>query len=313
MPRKEPLYPHVPKSREPIYPRATGHSNISQEKSTSATHPPIVSSKMRFTETRNLEGGLDRAVRFFDDQNKPLAEVSFGDVGEVGIVIQEIKALGKQLTKSDFIKIIGSVEKLAVQNKKPVVWVQSRAKDNWLYLRLGYTFDEATGTYVKNVLGGKVPTMKAEDVMFKIAGESPVTPKTKTGLPVSKTFVSELGYDVELHVARALEILNLGGENTISSGFHTKLYGGKWMIILREVTGYLHAPSQAVFTAAKKAGMNIIVRNGDVQRFYDIILPDVAKDEIDRATEAFDSFGKEYARIKKLNWEEQFASELTRR
>jgi len=136
---KETLYPHVPKSKTVL---------------------------LKFVETKNVEGGLDRAVEFSDAQNNPLARVSFGNVNELGIVVQTIEALGRQLDRVDFFKIICSIEELALKDKRPVVWIQSRATDTRIYQKLGYNFDKVTGTYVKHVLGGKVPDVKYEDVMF---------------------------------------------------------------------------------------------------------------------------------------------------
>ena len=148
---KEPLYPHIPKSKQPLFPHAEPGTQ-----------------KMKFVETRNAEGGLDRAVQFSDAQNNPLARVSFGNVNGKGIVVQEIKALGRRLTQEEFKRIIYSMEELASQNKRPVVWIQSRATDILMYQKLGYNFDKVTGTYVKHVLGGKVPVVKFEDVMFQL-------------------------------------------------------------------------------------------------------------------------------------------------
>ena len=162
---KEPLYPHTPKSRQPKFP-----------------HTESGTQKMKFVETKNAEGGLDRAVQFSDAQNNPLARVSFGNVNGKGIVVQEIKALGRRLTQGEFKKIIYYMEFLASQDKRPVVWIQSRATDILMYQKLGYSFDKVTGTYVKHVLGGKVPVVKFEDVMFRlpqvsIGGGEPVPPE----------------------------------------------------------------------------------------------------------------------------------------
>ena len=148
---KQPLYPHVPKSRKPLFP-----------------HAEPVTPTMKFVETKNAEGGLDRAVQFSDAQNNPLAQVSFGNVDGKGIVIQEIKALGRRLTKEEFKGILYSMEELASQNNRPVVWIQTRATDILLYQKSGYNFDEETGTFVKHVLGGKVPVVKFKDVMFRL-------------------------------------------------------------------------------------------------------------------------------------------------
>ncbi len=118
---------------------------------------------------------------------------------------------------------------------------------------------------------------------------------------IPQTFVTSLGYDVELPVARALVVLNIGRETTTSSGFHTKLYGGKWMLVLWRRFFGLPEPNQAVFTAAKKTGMDIKVREHGPTKIYDIILPNVGPDEIEKATRAFDSFGKEYAKARKIS------------
>jgi len=214
---------------------------------------------MKFVETKNAEGGLDRAVQFSDAQNNPLARVSFGNVNGKGIVVQEIKALGRRLTQEEFKRIIYSIEELASQNKRPVVWIQSRATDILMYQKLGYSFDKVTGTYVRHVLGGKVPVVKFEDVMFRlpqvsIEGGEPIPPQYRDliglisepipeySLLTSPAVVPEVG---ESKLEAVLKQLKNGVEGiqdsyqfrlflTTMSKFHSYSIGNQILIMLQE-------------------------------------------------------------------------------
>lgn len=108
-------------------------------------------------------------------------------------------------------------------------------------------------------------------------------------LLIPKTFVTSLGFEVELPVAMAVE--TLVGESPISSGFHGAL-NQRWTIVFRgKVT------PRAIKTA-KMAGLEVGYREmvkGTGQYLTDISLPDVGITEIEKATEVFNKFAELYS------------------
>lgn len=110
-------------------------------------------------------------------------------------------------------------------------------------------------------------------------------------LAIPKTRVSTLGFEeLEIPVANAVEALVVGGERTISSGFHGAL-NKRWTIVLDGKV------SEKLEKAAREAGLEVKSREapkGTGHYFTDVSLPDIGRADVETAKKAFDKFAENY-------------------
>ena len=128
--------------------------------------------------------------------------------------------------------------------------------------------------------------------------EIELTPEEKAPAIPTTRLSAFGGAEVELPVAKAVEATF--DEGSASSGFHESL-NQKWTIVYKE-------PSQKLLNSAKKAGLEISTREapkGSGQIFTDVSLPNVTVEQIDKATEVFNSFADIYAGEKVVTQKEK--------
>lgn len=155
---------------------------------------------------------------------------------------------------------------------------------------LGYDLRGKKGKIVAD-LGYGVVRVSVPDIPRTITADIFRDVKRQSNPSVPKTRVSSLGFaELELPVARAVEALV--GEGTLSSGFHEKL-NQRWTIVFEGIV----IPKVAM--AAQKAGLEVSYREepkGTGHYFTDVSLPHVGKEEIGKATTAFNKFAELYER-----------------
>jgi hypothetical protein len=134
--------------------------------------------------------------------------------------------------------------------------------------------------YTKSYLGGEEAKKIYEGL----------TQKVETKIPTTK--LTQLGFlEVELPVASAVEATS--NEGSVSSGFHSSL-NNLWTIVYKN-------PSKKLIKVAEQAGLNVSTREAPVgsgQILTDITLPNIGRDEIEKATKAFNRFAELYDKAK---------------
>ncbi len=104
---------------------------------------------------------------------------------------------------------------------------------------------------------------------------------------IPETYMFGFSMKIEMPVAVAVE--HLINESPVSSGFHSSL-NQRWTMV------FAGKVSPKVASAAKEAGLEVKERIPTAKiLFTDISLPNVRKEECNKATKAFDKFAERYS------------------